>query len=152
VAIDAKRGIAKDGVQPWKLPADEAYFEQITRKHGAVVLMGSTTYRVIGSALRGRKNFVITRDRNFKANDATVIFDLDAFFAEHTDVWVVGGAQIYTATLDRADELYVTEIEADFGCDVLYPEFSQRFTLAHRGDVRAENGLQFRYNIYRKRA
>jgi dihydrofolate reductase len=151
VAVDRKRGIAKEGVQPWKLPSDERYFRDLTKTLGGVVLMGATTFRVIGRPLPERHNFVATRDSNFRADGVELVYDIDAFLDHQPDVWVIGGAQVYEATLRRADELYVTEIDADFDCDVFYPDFSGAFMLAKEGEMQHENGLDFRYDLYTKR-
>jgi dihydrofolate reductase len=151
VAIDQNRGIAKNGTQPWKLPTDEQYFLNMTKTHGSVLLMGRTTFEVIGRPLPGRKNFVATRDDNFRAEDVSVVRDIEAFLASQSDIWVIGGAQIYEATLRVADELYVTEIEADFDCDVFYPEFAELFQLVEKGQRQHENGLNYRFNRYAPR-
>jgi dihydrofolate reductase len=151
VAIDQNRGIAQNGVQPWKLPGDERYFSDMTKTHGGVVLMGRVTFEVIGRPLPGRQNFVASHDPGFSAEGVTVIHDIDDFLQDQPDVWVIGGAQIYAATLLMADELYITEIDADFGCDVLYPEYTDRFELRQQGDPRQENGLIYYCNVYTPR-
>ena len=51
VAIDSNRGIAKDGLQPWKLLTDEQYFREQTKHYGGIVLMGRKTFEVIGTKL-----------------------------------------------------------------------------------------------------
>jgi dihydrofolate reductase len=152
VALDQKRGIAKRGVQPWKLPSDEQNFSALTKTNGAVILMGRTTFEVIGHPLADRQNFVASRAKDYKPLDAAVIHDIDAFLQNHADVWVIGGAQIYAATLQLADELYITEIDADFQCDVFYPNYTEQFELTHEGPVQQENGLTFRFNRYARRS
>jgi dihydrofolate reductase len=151
VAIDQKRGIAKDGIQPWKLPKEEQYFADMTKTHGGVILMGRTTFEVIGRALPGRQNLVASKEPNFTAEGVTVVHNIDGFLQNQPEVWLIGGAQIYAATLLLADELYVTEIEADFGCDVFYPEFTDHFKLSQQSEPQQENGLIYRYNVYRPR-
>lgn len=148
VAIDNKRGIAKDGLQPWKLPTDENYFREQTKLYGGVVLMGRKTFEVIGASLPGRQNFVLTRDREFDAEGINVIHNLDAFLDEHPEVWIVGGAELYEQTLTRASELYITEIQEDFGCSTFYPRFD-KFTPSINGEEQTENGLRFTFNIYK---
>lgn len=152
VAIDQKRGIAKDGVQPWKLPGDEQYFSDMTKTDGAIVLMGRTTFEVIGRPLPGRQNFVATRKPGYEADGVTIVRNIEEFLEGHPDVWIIGGAQIYAATLALADELYITEIEADFACDVFYPEFAAKFELVEAGEPQYENGLDYRYDRYQPRA
>lgn len=148
VAFDVHRGIAKDGVQPWKLPSDEQYFADMTKKHGGVILMGRTTYEVIGRPLPNRQNFVASRNAEFAIPGITAVHDVEAFLQNQADVWVIGGAQLYAATLLLADELYITEIEADFACDTFYPALLDHFQLADEGPVQYENDLAFRYNRY----
>jgi dihydrofolate reductase len=148
VAIDSKRGIAKDGVQPWKLPADERYFTEQTKRFGGVVLMGRKTFEVIGKPLPDRQNFVLTHDKTFDVVGVTRVDDLDEFFDEHPDVWVIGGAEVYELTLKRADELYVTEIAHDFSCDTFYPPYDE-FELSEKGIPLTENSLTYSFNIYK---
>lgn len=148
VAIDSNRGIAKDGLQPWKLPADEKYFREQTKLYGGIVLMGRKTFEVIGTSLPGRLNFVLTRDRELKAEGVTVIHDLDAFLNEHPEVWIIGGAELYTQTLVRAGELYITEIQEVFGCNTFFPQFDA-FKCTTNGGERTENRLKFSFNIYK---
>jgi dihydrofolate reductase len=154
VAIDSKRGIAKDGVQPWKLPGDEAYFGKLTKGYGGLVLMGSKTFEVIGHPLPDRENFVVSRDGG-EIPGVTVVSDLEQFLAgfkeAQKDIWIIGGAKIYELTLSLTDELYVTEIEADFDCNQFYPDFLQAgFTAAETGEKQVENDVSFRFCVYKK--
>lgn len=147
-AIDRKRGIAKGGVQPWKIPEDEIYFKDKTHLFGGNVLMGSTTFEVIGHPLPNRRNFILTKDTN-KIEGVEVVNNF-AFFMESfpQDLWVIGGASVFEQTLEKADELYLTHIEADFGCDQVFPEFEQKFGVAEKSDLHEENGFIFRYIRY----
>lgn len=149
-AIDLKRGIAKGGVQPWKIPTDEQYFNQKTTEGSGVVLMGQKTFDVIGHALPGRRNYILSRQP--RSGDGVVyIQDLDEFFNQQKDdVWVIGGASLFEQTVVVADELYLTQIEADFGCDKFFPEFEHAFELKETSDLHTENGFIFRYKVYKK--
>lgn len=149
VALDQQRGIARHGNQPWELPPDKKYFGEMTRQHGGVILMGRTTFEVIGHALVDRQNFVLTRNPNYVAPDATVVHDIDAFLSHYSDVWIIGGAQLYTATIDRAGELYVTEIQADFGCDTFYPDYRHSFQEIKASEELQDNNLTFRFKVYK---
>lgn len=147
-AIDARRGIAKHGFQPWHLPADEAYFQQKTVQHGAVVLMGHTTYRVIGGPLPDRQNYVLSRSTR-QLDGVTPISDLTGFLEAHPEVWIIGGASVYAQTIDHADELYLSEIAADFGCDQFFPAYDlSRFTAIYSSAPQHQNGFTFTYTVY----
>ena len=150
VALDRRRGIARQGRQPWKLPTDEHYFAAQTKLHGGVMLMGRKTYVVIGRPLPERQNFVLTRDMSFEAPGITVVHDIDAFLAAHDDVWVIGGGEIFAATMGRVDELYITEIDADYDCDTFYPAYDD-FEAVQTGDWQTENETRFRFMIYRQK-
>src|SRR5580704_17376809 len=149
VAHDVKRGIGKHGFQPWYLPEDEQYFNQQTISHGAKVLVGRRTLLdVIGHPLKDRQNFVLTRDNHEPQAGITYINELPAFMdGLQDDIWVIGGASIYEQTMDRSDELYVTKIEADFGCDQFFPAYENDFTLSEQSDLHTQNGFVFSYYV-----
>lgn len=151
VAIDAKHGIAKAGVQPWKLPGDEQYFSEKTKLYGGLVLMGRKTFEVIGRPLPERQNFVVTRNTALQTPGVQIVHDVSAFLDAYDDVWVIGGAELYEATLAVCDELYVTEIEADYDCDTFYPAFLGAFELSSKSPVATENGTNYRYCVYTRR-
>lgn len=148
VAIDQKYGMAKNGGQPWNIPEDAEYFRDQTKSHGGVVLTGMTTFRTFEHPLSDRQNFILTHQTD-AVPGATLVHDVDAFLAETTDdIWIIGGASVFAQTLPRADELYVTRIEADFGCDQFYPPFEDAFHLSSESDMHEQNGFTFRYQIY----
>jgi len=151
-AIDRRRGIAKKGYQPWLIPNDEKYFLEQTSKWGGEILMGSKTYEVIGHPLANRKNYVVTRDA-VQVNGAEIVNDLDAFLKSFgRDLWIVGGASIFEQSLPYADELYLTHIEADFGCDQFFPDFTQAFMPFGEDSIAEQNGFIYKFVVYTKRS
>jgi len=152
-AMDRKRGIAKYGFQPWYIPEDEAYFTEMTRSHGGIVLVGSTTFKTFAGPLKGRSNFVLTTDKT-PIEGVELVRDLKKFFKEYreNDIWVIGGANVFTQVLDLgvADELYLTQILADFGCHQFFPEFEDDFHLSNESELHEENGFIFSFNVYVK--
>nr|AIA13404.1 Dihydrofolate reductase [uncultured bacterium]AIA13562.1 Dihydrofolate reductase [uncultured bacterium] len=147
-AIDNKLGIAKNGTLPWTLPVEQHYFKEMTMRHGGIVLMGRRTYETIGRPLPGRQNFVLSSTLQ-DTDGITVVRDLKTFLQEQPDVWVMGGASVYEQTFEQADELYITRIDADFGCDQFFPAFAtDAFYLQRRSPVQRENNLNYLYEIY----
>jgi dihydrofolate reductase len=146
VAIERHGGIADHGRIPWNLPTDKRYYREIVRTHGGKVLMGSSTY---SHPLPGCELYVASRNPSFTPEGATVVRDIEAFLDAQPDVWIAGGAEIYKQTLARADELYITQVDAEFDCDRFYPAFSHDFVLIEQGSVQHENGLGFRFNLYK---
>ncbi len=150
-AIDRKRGIAKGGLQPWLIPTDDKYFLDQTSKWGGEVLMGSKTYEVIGHPLANRRNYVVTREA-VQVNGAEIVNDLDAFLKSfERDLWVIGGASIFEQALPYADELYLTHIEADFGCNQFFPEYDQQFMPFGEEPIAEQNGFIYKFAVYTKR-
>jgi len=150
-AIDQKRGIAKAGRQPWHIPADEQYFKDQTRKFGARLLMGRKTFNVMKHPLPDRTNYVLSHNRQSESGIVGVT-DLDAFLQDLTeDIWVIGGAAVYQQTIARADLLYLTRIESDFGCDQFFPDYAEQFELVDQSPPQHEDGLVYTYAIYRRR-
>jgi dihydrofolate reductase len=124
VAMARNRVIGRNNALPWRLPEDLKRFKAITMGHP--IIMGRKTYESIGRPLPGRANIVVTRSGQFEAPGCTVVRSpqaaLDAC-AGADEAFVIGGADIYRAFLDRADRLLVTEIDADFEGDAYFPDF-----------------------------
>lgn len=156
VALDRKRGIAKRGYMPWNIPDDEAYFTQNTKLFGGNVLTGGVTFRESyqGKPLAGRQNFILSHDRT-PIEGVSLVHDLPVFLEEFKDkeLWIAGGANVFQQAIDlgKADELYLTHIDADFGCDQFFPQYENDFELTDKQAEKEQNGFHFTYAIYRRR-
>ena len=65
--------------------------------------------------------------------------------------FVIGGAELYALALPRADELELTEIDADFDGDALFPAWPrEQFALATSEPRVAADGTAYRFNRYRR--
>lgn len=114
VAIDKNNGIGKDNHMPWYIPADLKRFREITM--GKAIIMGRNTHQSIGGNLDGRVNIVLSRKNNPEGS-VGLILDM----AKNTEVFVIGGAEIYEQLMPYTDKLYVTLINADYECDKFFP-------------------------------
>ncbi len=124
VAMDDNQLIGKNNALPWRLPADLAYFKQMTT--GKTVLMGRKTYQSIGKPLPNRRNIVISANADFKANGCEVMSDIDVALhslKNQVEVMVMGGASLYEQMLPMADRLYITKIDGVFTGDTYFPAF-----------------------------
>ncbi len=141
VAIDNRRGIAKNGAIPWDLPDDRRFFSEQTRGKGGVILMGKRTYDAIGHPLPGRRNLVLSKG-HIPIPGAQIVNNL-SILNTLSDVWVIGGADVYNQAISQAEELYLTHIEADFGCDQFFPDYSEGFIQKWHSEIKEQNGLKF---------
>jgi dihydrofolate reductase len=149
VAVSTSGVIGRDNALPWKLSADLRRFRRLTTDHA--IIMGRKTYESIGRPLPERTNIVVTRQSDFVAPGCEVVANIDAAIAkarevhgEGHEVFIVGGAEIYRQTLDRADRLYLTRVETDAPGDTYLPriDFSQ-WTLVEETHHAADDKNEF---------
>jgi dihydrofolate reductase len=126
IAAVAKDGvIGRDGDLPWRLPDDLAQFKR--RTLGKPVIMGRKTWESLRRPLPNRLNLVITRQRDYRADGATVTGSLDAALeiakrSGAEEAVVIGGAAVYTEALAIADRLVITHVDASVEGDTHFPE------------------------------
>ena len=150
------RVIGKDGVMPWHLPEDLAHFKRVTLNHP--VIMGRKTWDSIPPKFRplpGRTNIVVTRQADWHEKGAQCSSSLREALQQcenSNQVWVIGGAQIYAQALPLADELVVTEIDADFDGDAHAPALSAEWREVARDPGVAASGLRLAFVTYRQAA
>ena len=144
--------IGKDGTMPWHLPEDLAHFKRSTL--GCPVIMGRKTWDSLPARFRplpGRLNVVVTRQRDWQAPGATVAHSLAEAMGQcgsATDVWVIGGAEIYALALPLAATAVVTEIEAAYEGDAFAPQFGPAWQETARERHVSATGLNFSFVTY----
>ncbi|HZY16302.1 MAG TPA: dihydrofolate reductase [Ramlibacter sp.] len=146
--------IGKDNAMPWHLPEDLAHFKRTTL--GAPVIMGRKTWESLPPKFRplpGRQNIVVTRDPQWQAPGAQRAGSLEdaiTLCGNAPRAWVTGGAEIYQLALPLADEVVVTEIDADYDGDAFAPQLGPQWREAERERHVAADGLSFSFVTYRR--
>lgn len=149
VAVDADNGIAKDGKIPWCLQGDSAYFLQNIQKFGSQILVAAKTHEQIGRSIADYT--YVWSHRDFYVERGRVVHDLDQLFSSlKGDIWIIGGASLYTATLDVADELYITRIDKAYGCDTFYPTDLSGFELTCSSEKIYEADTSYVFEQYQR--
>lgn len=119
--------IGRDGDMPWRLPSDLRHFKAVTLN--APVIMGRKTFQSIGRTLPGRANIVVSRSE-FQSSGVETFDSVEAALARGAElarqtgagkVSVIGGGEIYRQALELADELHITEVDADIDGDTTFP-------------------------------
>ncbi|EFL90777.1 dihydrofolate reductase [Ahrensia sp. R2A130] len=162
VVAAAENGIiGADGDMPWRLSSDLKRFKALTI--GKPMIMGRKTFASIGKALPGRTSIVVTRDRNYQAEGAVVVSDLDqafdlarevAFASQADEIAIIGGGQIYAQTLERADIVHLTTVHADPEGDTSFPTLDpQEWSVDHEETVPAgpSDSEPTTYRIYERK-
>ena len=144
--------IGRDGAIPWHLPEDLARFKTLTMGH--TVVMGRRTWDSLPERFRplpGRRNVVLTRNRDFAAPGADVVGSIDDAIDEQT--WVIGGSEIYHLALSAATRCEVTEVEIDLRPedeDVLAPMLDESWVGTATPWRDSSSGLRYRFLSYRR--
>jgi dihydrofolate reductase len=132
-AVAANRAIGKDNDLIWKLPDDLKFFRNTTMGH--YVIMGRMNYESIPHKWRpldGRSNVIITRQKDYAAEEVDVVNSLEEALEiardnKEEEAFVIGGGQIYQLALelDLVDVMYLTHVHEEFEADVFFPEFDE---------------------------
>jgi dihydrofolate reductase len=152
--------IGNAGVLPWHLPEDLAHFKAITL--GSTVVMGRRTWESLPERFRplpGRRNIVVTRQAGWEAPGADVRDSLASALeraAEDTGpddvVWVIGGAEVFSAVIDIADRLEVTTLRVNIDGDAVAPAITERWRLVGSDPVEgwhtSSTGIEYRFQRY----
>ena len=156
-AAGEKLVIGRNGDLPWHFSEDLKYFKQKTMGHP--VLMGRKTYQSIlkrlGKPLPGRRNIILTHDRNFPDGRVETIHDLtEVSKLVSKDEWlfIIGGEAVYKATFGMADILYLTHIGGEFEGDAFFPAFTKKewtLTEEHHLD---EKGVRLSFRTYERKS
>lgn len=125
-AVDRKGAIGKGGKLPWHYSADMKFFRETTTGHA--VVMGRKTWLTIGKPLKNRLNIVLSRDMNIEPQESLIVLsDIDSVLSFNksltTDLFVIGGAQIYEAFLPHIEKWIITEVPLTVqGADTFMPK------------------------------
>ena len=129
VAVSRNGAIGLNNQLPWYLPEDLKYFKSVTM--GKPLIMGRKTFDSIGRPLPGRANIVLTRDPQWISDGVEVVQSVEQALlagkiaceaADVDEIMVIGGEQIYRMTLDLADRIYLTQVDADVDGDAFFPD------------------------------
>lgn len=131
-AMARNRVIGKEGTIPWHLPDELRWFKKVTTGH--TIVMGRKTFASLGRPLPNRRNVVVTRDAqaHIFPPGIEVAGELDGvdpaqWAAPGSDVYVIGGAEIYARLLPWCDELILTLLPREVEGDTYFPPFEDDF-------------------------
>jgi dihydrofolate reductase len=157
VAAVAQGGvIGRDNAIPWRIREDMERFRAVTMGHP--VVMGRRTWDSLPDRFRplpGRRNVVVTRNDAWQADGvqrAGGLADALRLLDGAPQVFVIGGAELYAEALSLADELLLTEIDAEVEGDTFFPSWDRA---AFREELRerhvSDMGIRFSFVTYVRR-
>ncbi len=147
--------IGKDNKLPWHLPDDLKRFKALTRGHA--IIMGRKTFDSIGRPLPERTNIVVSRQLEVAPVGCELAHSLnDAIrIAKPTgdEVFIIGGADIYSQAIDLADRIYLTRVHATIDGDAFFPEIESEWVETEREEHLADEKHQYSFSFitYRRK-
>lgn len=154
LAVDKNWGIGKDGQMLFHIRRDLKHFKSHTL--GNICIMGRKTYESMGGALPHRENIVLSRNKDYKAEDAKVFTDyrdvLSYIRERREEVFVIGGEKIVEIFLEYCHEAIITKIYEEKEADTFLHNFDldKDWFISEESDIMEENGVSFRYVTYRR--
>ena len=152
-AIGKNRELGKDNGLIWYLPNDLKFFKEVTNNHA--IIMGRKTFESLPRMLPNRKHIVLTSSENFPS-EVEVYKELKQILESYRDsqeeIFIIGGASIYSQFLEHSDKMYLTEIEAeDKDADVFFPEFNREEYTSELIKENEDNGIKYKHMVYRRK-
>lgn len=138
-AMDESRGIGYQGKIPWHIKEDLVRFKNLTLNH--TIIIGRKTfesliayYKRSGRPMPKRNTIIVTRNKELMKKVALP----DIYIApsieqainkgrelEKEEIFLSGGAQIFTQGIKYATKLYLTIVNGKFVADAFFPDYSE---------------------------
>ena len=182
-AVAENNVIGKNNALPWHLPADMKYFRDTTMGHCVIMgRKNYDSIPLKYRPLDGRVNIVVTRKKDFLAPGCIVVNSIEEALkaakaaapsnspeggepdvqsppfggtkgGRTSEVFIIGGADIYRQTIDIADKIHYTKIHHAFDGDAFFPKIDEsKWKLVNKKDVAvdAKNKFPFSFCVYEK--
>ena len=152
-AIGKNRELGKDNGLIWHLPNDLKFFKEMTNNHA--IIMGRKTFESLPRMLPNRKHIVLTSGENLPS-EVEVYKELKQLLESYRDsqeeIFIIGGASIYSQFLEHSDKMYLTEIDAeDINADVFFPDFNHEDYTSELIKENEDNGIKYKHMVYRRK-
>lgn len=151
-AIGKNRELGRNNDLIWHLKEDMKFFRETTT--GNTVIMGRKTFESLPHALPNRRNIVISQNANYVADGAEIVGSIEEAIemTKNDNVFIIGGGKIYSAFLEIADKLYLTEIDDECEeADTFFPNFNKEEYTAEKLTDFTVDGIHFSHILYTKK-
>ena len=129
VAYDKNHLIGKNGAMPWYIKGELSRFRKLTENN--IVIMGRKTFESLGKPLPNRINIILSTKENFSVENSLTFGNLDTAIdysrKNHPDknIYIIGGANLYSQCMDGIDKMYITEIDYEYEGETFFPFFNE---------------------------
>lgn len=152
-AVGKNYELGKNNDLIWHIKEDMEFFKKNTLNHH--VLMGKNTFLSLPKMLPNRVHMVLNDDDYKFPDDVIVMYSIGEFFEKakdiDDDIYVIGGAYVYSEFTPLADEIILTEInEKCPDADVYFPKFDKDKYIRTVIEKHNENNLSYEFVSYKK--
>ncbi|MBE7652125.1 dihydrofolate reductase [Tenacibaculum finnmarkense] len=150
-AIAKNNALGKGNDLIWHLPADLKRFKKVTSGHH--ILMGRNTFESIGKPLPNRTSVIISRNKNYVKEGCLIADSIEKAIdlsKDETDIFIIGGAQIYKQALENnlVDKLDICLVHQEFEADVFFPKIDLNiWEQTAREDFKADEKNKYDYSF-----
>lgn len=158
-AVDRNWNIGYDGDMLFKISKDLQRFRMFTENN--IIIMGRKTFESLPDkkALPNRINIVITRDKEYEAEDVIVIHSIEEVFpllkkldpAEEMEVFLIGGGNLTHQMLKYCNYAYITKVDKAFPIsDTVIPNLDEDedWTIVKESETDCQEDLEYKYVDY----
>ena len=149
VAAAENNIIGNDNKLIWHLSDDLKRFKELTKGHH--VIMGRKTFESMPKALPNRTNVIITRKKDYFAENAIVTNSLDEAIKLTSDdpqPFIIGGGEIYKIALNISDRIELTRVHHNFDGDTYFPEIDSKiWTEINRTKKKKDHNHKYDYTF-----
>ena len=158
-AVDENWNIGYDGDMLYKIHEDLKRFKKLTTDN--IIIMGRKTFESLPDkkALPNRINIVITRDKDYTAEDILVVNSKEGLFElieeinpkGEMDNFIIGGGNICRQFLPNCDRAYITKLFKSFEpADTFIPnlDLDENWEVVKESDVHTQEDVHYRYVDY----
>ena len=152
VAVSKNNVIGNNGTIPWKISGEQKRFKELTT--GKTIIMGRKSFQEIGRPLPNRRTIVISNTESIEADNCrtvkSLIKGLELVKVE-TEVFVVGGGQVYKEALPLAEKIYITVIDKIIEGNVYFPQIDkEEFVITYEEKIDGE--IPYTYYTYERKS
>lgn len=135
----------------WHLPNDLKFFKEKTLNQN--IVMGYNTFVSLGRVLPSRKHIVLSFEKVRLPLEVIQFNNLEDLnnYINDKDVFIIGGASMYKQFIDKADRLYLTEIDDTHKADVYFPNFDKSLFDKKILGTNSDNGINYTFTLYERK-
>lgn len=157
-AVNNEWGIGKNNDLLYHIPEDMKFFRAKTKDN--IIIIGRKTLESFpgGKPLKNRVNIVMTRDLNYKCEEAVVVHSVEeiadaAKKYAGKEIYLCGGEKIYKLLLPYCEEAFITKVYDSCECEKFMVNLDEKsdWYLSEKSNIFEDSGYKFSFCTYKNK-